>query len=136
VQVRTSLGAKRLPEPYAPAILVVDDDSQVRTLCRRVLEETGYFATEARDGRDALRAIGSTFFEAMVVDLSMPDMDGFEVLRIARAEFPRMKVIIMSGFMSGALLSAARLLGASATLDKPFNSEILLSVVCQVLSAA
>ena len=61
-------------------ILVVDDDAQVRTLCRLTLEESGYHVTEATDGKNALAAIEENDFDLIVLDLAMPDMDGFEFL--------------------------------------------------------
>jgi len=126
---------KRTPAPYAPCVLVADDEAQIRTLFRRLLEETGYFVTEARNGREALRALSDQFFELMILDLSMPDMDGFEVLKLARTELPNLKVLVMSGFMHGALLEAATLCGAAAVLEKPLSPDSLLTTVCKVLGA-
>ena len=100
---------KRTPEPYAPCLLVADDDAQIRTLFRRVLQEAGYLVTEARNGREALLALSDRFFELMILDLSMPDTDGFEVLKLARTELPKLKILVISGFMRGPLLEAATL---------------------------
>ena len=61
-------------------ILIVDDDAQVRTLCRLALEESGYLVSEATNGKSALAAIEETDFDLIVLDLAMPDMDGFEFL--------------------------------------------------------
>jgi CheY-like chemotaxis protein len=126
----------RSPELGAPSILVTDDDPHVRTLCRRILEATGCTATEARNGTEALHAIGDAFFEIMLMDLSMPDTDGFELLRAVRAEVPQLKIIVMSGFMCGTLLSAARLSGAAAILTKPFEPRVLRYIVDNLLAAA
>ena len=124
---------RRSPEPYAPSILIVDDDPQILKLCRTILEEIGYFVTEASGGKEALAAIEATFFDLIVFDLTMPEMDGFEFLNAVRGELPKLKVIIMSGFIPATMLPAAKLYGATATLAKPFSSDSLLSVVCQVL---
>jgi DNA-binding NtrC family response regulator len=114
-------------------ILVVDDDTQVRTLCRLALEESGYSVTEAINGKNALAAIEETDFALIVLDLSMPDMDGFEFLKTVRVKSPKLKILVISGFLGGTMLTAAALFGASATLAKPFSPDSLLLVVDGVL---
>jgi DNA-binding response OmpR family regulator len=114
-------------------ILVVDDDRQIRSLCRLTLEESGYLVTEATNGKNALIAIDKTDFALIVLDLSMPDMDGFEFLKTVRAKSPKLKILVISGFLGGTMLTAAKLFGASATLAKPFSPDSLLLVVGEVL---
>ena len=80
-------------------ILIVDDDAQVRTLCRLALEESSYLVTEATNVRNALAAIEGTDFALIVLDLSMPDMDGFEFLKAVRAKSPKLKLLVISGFL-------------------------------------
>jgi len=115
-------------------VLIVDDDRQVRQLCRITLEKSGYIVKAVSNGREALAEIRKAAFDLIVLDLSMPDMDGFEFLKIARAELPKLKILVISGFLSGTLLKAAKLFGASATLAKPFEPNSLLSLVSEVLS--
>jgi len=126
---------KHRPEPYAPSILVIDDDAQIRTLFRRLLEDAGYYVAEAASGREGFRAAKDRFFEVVVMDMSMPDMDGFELLRAIRTELPAVKSLIVSGYMTGTFLPIAEKLGATATLDKVRASESLLSVVCRLVAA-
>jgi len=118
--------------PYS--VLIIDDDVQLRRLCRITLEESGYLVSEVSNGKDALAAIRGTPFDLLVLDVSMPDMDGIEFLMAIRAELPKYKIIMMSGFMGGTMLRAAEQLGAAATLAKPFSPESLLSAVDQVLA--
>jgi DNA-binding NtrC family response regulator len=117
-----------------PTILIVDDDPQIRKFCRITLEAFGYSAREAGDGREALVIVGSSVVDLILLDLCMPDMDGLECLKALRAESPQLKVITMSGFMHGVLLPAARHLGGTATLAKPFSPDALLSLVGRVLA--
>jgi DNA-binding NtrC family response regulator len=119
--------------PVQRTILIVDDDPQIRTLCGTILEESGYRVRKAADGKDALAAIAETAFDLIVLDLCMPGTDGFEFLQAVRADLPKLKVVVMSGFMSATMLPVAKLSGAAATLAKPFSPESLLSVVRQAL---
>jgi len=130
------LGPRRVPDPYAPCILVVDDDAEVQRLFSRVLEEAGYFVKVAGGGKEALRLAEDWSFELAVVDMTMPDMDGFEVLKAMRQSDPRVKILMVSGSSFSNLLPLAKKLGASATLQKPFDPETLLNTVCRILASA
>jgi CheY-like chemotaxis protein len=116
-------------------ILVVDDDRPIRNLCRLTLEESGYLVSEATNGKNALAAIEETEFDLIVLDLSMPDTDGFEFLKGVRAKSPKPKILVISGFLGGTMLAAAKLFGAAATLAKPFSPDSLLLVVSEVLAS-
>ena len=137
--VVSNYGTLSLVEVYLigmrQSILLVDDDPQIRALCRATLEETGYVVSEASDGREALAAIKETAFDLIALDLCMPDKDGFEFLQTVRIEAPNLKIIVISGFMVGSMLPAARLHGAVATLAKPFSPDSLLLVVDEVLGS-
>ena len=115
-------------------ILVVDDDPQIRKLCRITLEECGYVVGESTNGKKALAAIEETSFDLVMLDLCMPDMDGLEFLKAVRARMPKFRIVGMSGFMGGTLLRAAKLYGADATVAKPFSPDSLLAVVAEVLA--
>jgi CheY-like chemotaxis protein len=115
-------------------ILIVDDDPQVRRLCRLTLEEQGHSVVEATNGNDALVAMQEGPFDLILLDLSMPDMDGFEFLKVVRAKSPELRIIVISGFLGGTMLRAAKLFGAAATLEKPFSSDSLLLAVASVLA--
>ncbi len=128
-----SPSAKRRAEPYTPYILVVDDDPQVRKLFCRILENSGYLVAEAGNGRAALAACRERFFDVVVCDLSMPDMDGFELLKALRVELPSIRILIVSGFLHSSLLPMAHYLGAAQTLAKTEAPERLLMAICELL---
>lgn len=125
--------SRRKPVPYAPSILIVDDDPVHRSAARRALEDTGYFVFEANSGRGALRTIEERHIDVAVVDLSMPDMDGIELLRMLRNSTPDVKVVSVSSFMRGAMLTVALKLGAAATLEKGRPDQDIVAVVCKLL---
>jgi CheY-like chemotaxis protein len=120
---------------FRRSILVVDDDPQIRKLFSQVLNKAGYSVYYACDGAEAKSFIQRIQFDLMILDLNMPEMDGFEVLKFARSESPRLKTIVVSGFMQGTMLKAAKLFGAAATLDKPVQISLLLSTVRDVMAA-
>jgi DNA-binding NarL/FixJ family response regulator len=68
----------------------------------------------------------------MIFDLSMPDMDGVDVLRAVRSKHLELKIIAISGFMHGRMLGVAKSLGADATLDKDLT-DFLLPMVRKLL---
>ncbi|HEY6291577.1 MAG TPA: response regulator [Terriglobia bacterium] len=114
-------------------ILVVDDEAADRQLFRKILEKGGHSVAESSSGQEALRAIQKTPFELMILDLSMPETDGFEVLRVVRSQQPQLKTIAVSGLMQGRLLDSAKILGATATLEKLMAQDLLLTMVNRLL---
>jgi CheY-like chemotaxis protein len=120
-----------MAEPYR--ILIVDDSGTDRELFRTILERNGYSVFEASSGKETLKAIQGTRFDMMILDLSMPDMDGFEVLRMVRSKLPHLRIIVASGFMDGNMLRVAKALGATATLDKTLAVDLLLPMVGKLL---
>lgn len=113
-------------------VLVVDDDPGTRMVAKILLEEAGIEVIEAANGAAALRAARDPDVDAILCDLFMPDVDGFEVIGALRRERPGLRVVAMSGGGFGGtvnLLFAARQLGAVAVLDKPFTQKQLLEAI-------
>jgi CheY-like chemotaxis protein len=116
-----------------PRILVVDDDPQVRRLFARKLRSAGYSVSEAQSGRQALDVLRGSRFDLLVLDLEMPDTDGFEVLKSMRSEQPHLRVLVISGYMQGGLLKAAEWFGATATIDKVTALQSLVETARRLL---
>jgi CheY-like chemotaxis protein len=114
-------------------ILLVDDDQQVLDFMRRVLEGCGYEVSETTSGEAAVAMIRQRLPDLLILDLSMPEMDGFDLLRVKRYELPQLRVLAVSGFLEGALLNTAKLMGAVGTIQKPFTPEELAAKVQEVL---
>jgi DNA-binding response OmpR family regulator len=110
-------------------ILIVDDDANDVALFRMILERAGYAVSSSQSGKLALSTIQEKIFDLVVLDLNIPDMDGFEILRAIRRQAVQPQVLVVSGFMQGQLLAAARALGAAAVLDKSVATDVLLAAV-------
>jgi CheY-like chemotaxis protein len=122
-----------MAETKEQSILIVDDNSVDRALFRAILEGAGYSVVESSSGKEALTAVEKTSFELMTLDLSMPEMDGFDVLRAVRSKHPELKIIVVSGFRHGSMNQAAKSLGAATTLDKNLATDLLLPMVRDLL---
>jgi two-component system response regulator GlrR len=118
------------PQPY---ILLVDDDRQVIRLLKLALEANGYAVTATTSGKKALALIQERLPDLLILDLNMPEPDGFDLLKIERSEFPYLRILVISGYLKGPLLTAAKFVGAFATLEKPFAPEVLVEKVKEVL---
>lgn len=117
----------------APHILLVDDDPQVVKYLRRALEEGGYSVAATTSGVKALAIVKESPPDLLILDLNMPEPDGFDLLKIQRSQAPNLRILVISGFLKGPLLEAARMVGAVATLEKPVDSEVLVQKVREVL---
>jgi len=125
---------QRAQERAQARILIADDDRQVRRLFAETLISEGYEVLEAPTGKKALDTLRSTVCDILILDLSMPDQDGFDVLRELRYEMPELKIVVISGYMQGAFLEAASFLGAMETLGKPTTPKILAETVRRILA--
>ena len=115
-------------------VLVVDDEEIVRTHLRRVLEERGYTVEEAPDGKSALARYERVAPDVIVIDFSMPDLDGAEVIASIRRSGCKVPIILSSGYLE---LAAERALPAGAvqaTLQKPYGVAELLGTIRRVLT--
>jgi len=119
-------------------ILVIDDESELRTLLSRIFDRQGHETTEAENGRDALRQLeASPGFDLIVTDLFMPEMDGIETLRHIKTRWPKAKVIVISGGGNRTgldMLPMAGKFGADRTFAKPFDPAALAKAVTELLA--
>ncbi len=115
-------------------ILLVEDETPVREMVRRILERRGYTVLEARHGGDALLLWKShgAVIDALVTDLRMPVMGGRELVDVLLQESPELPVVFMSGY---SVESASAANGSrQAFVSKPFASEALTTALGQVLA--
>jgi CheY-like chemotaxis protein len=110
-----------------PRVLVVDDDRTLRATFADILGGEGYEVTAAPDGGEAVRLAAVQRFDAILLDLFMPGMDGLTVLPLLRAQAPESRIVIVSAFVEPERAAEALRLGAAAVLIKPPNLDELLA---------
>ena len=113
-------------------LLVVDDDADMRLTLKLALELAGYAVEVAANGREAVARQRQSPVDVLITDIFMPDSDGFEAIDAFRKEFPRTRIIVVSGgaqFTKRDYLPDAALMGVDATLQKPFEMEALLEAL-------
>ncbi|HET7233729.1 MAG TPA: HD domain-containing phosphohydrolase [Longimicrobium sp.] len=110
--------------PYS-RVLVVDDDASVRTVLRLALHRDGHDIREAANGREALELLPGWAPDVVVSDLLMPQMDGIELLRQARATDDTLGFVVLTGVGTTAQAIQALRLEADDYLLKPFDVEEL-----------
>jgi CheY-like chemotaxis protein len=120
-------------------VLVVDDNEDMRLSVRLLLERAGYVVMVAPDGNRALELQRDQPCDLLITDIFMPEADGMETIACFRRDFPAVKIVAMSAggrhMTGGKYLTAAGVVGADATLQKPFEASVLLKTVRSLVSA-
>jgi len=117
-------------------ILIIDDEQQIRSMLRLMLEREGYEVVDASDGIEGIKAYRQKPADLIITDLIMPNKDGIGMIIDLHKEYPDVKIIAMSG---GGLnkpegyLKGAKKLGAACTLTKPIDREKMLRAVKNTL---
>ncbi|HXY38177.1 MAG TPA: response regulator [Vicinamibacteria bacterium] len=116
-------------------ILVVDDDENILRLERTILEQKGFSVTTAGGGRRALEIVAEQPFDLVLLDVMMPDTDGFEVCRRLKQD-PKTRsvpVVFLTAKTGGEALASGFEAGAVMYINKPFTATKLLAVVNAML---
>jgi DNA-binding response OmpR family regulator len=109
--------------------IVADDEPGMRALLSRVLSKEHFLVQSVSGGRDAIALLNTQPYDLLVTDLVMPDGEGIETIRAVKLTFPGVKILAISGKSSSEILRMARLLGADATLPKPFTDDQFIAIV-------
>jgi two-component system OmpR family response regulator len=117
-------------------VLVVDDEPNIRDLVQVALKFHGCSVTTAGSGKDALRQAESTRPDLIVLDVMMPDMDGFEVCRRLRAAGNEVPVIFLTARDTSSDTVTGLAIGGDDYVTKPFSVEALVARVRAVLRRA
>ena len=119
-------------------VLIVEDEAGTRTALRECLERAGFLAVEAAEGLAGLAQAESWHPHAILLDVRLPGLDGYEVCRRLKAN-PATKpipVIVMTAFQNDALDRRAYEAGALACILKPFRLEALLTIIQTAIAGA
>lgn len=110
-------------------VLIADDDESIRKLVAKVLSRVGYETTQAADGQEAIEWLAREQFDAVVLDIMMPRLDGFGVINrlISEASLMVRKTVVVTAFSKAA--TSKRLADVCLVISKPFEVEELLTAV-------
>lgn len=120
-------------------ILIIDDEPQIRSMLRLMLERVGYEVAEAPDGIEGIRRYRENPADLIITDLIMPNKDGIGMIIDLKKEFPKVKIIAMSGGgvnRPEGYLDGAKKLGAARTLTKPIDRDEMLKAVKETLKGS
>jgi DNA-binding NtrC family response regulator len=120
-------------EVVNPRVLVVDDEMIVCESCQRILEEEEYEVEIALSGKEAFEKMREHPFDIVLTDLKMPGIDGMEVLKTLRKEYPDVIVIMITGFSTVETAVEAMKQGAFDYIPKPFTPDEVSIVVKKAL---
>ncbi len=117
-------------------LLIVDDENSFRSHLCHVFERKGFQVVEAKNGFEALEKAKATFFDVVLLDILLPDIDGIEVLKQIHLISPFTQVIMMTGNATVENAIASMKLGAYDYLVKPFDFEELVIIVNRAFELA
>ena len=109
-------------------MLVIDDDESILRVFRRIFEKKGYTVVTAQTGREAQEKLAEYSFDVTLVDLTLPDMNGAELLPKMRKSAPNMVKIVLTG---SATETASNVLekGADLLFEKPVQPQVLIDLL-------
>jgi PAS domain S-box-containing protein len=119
-------------------LVMVDDAAELRQLVKTALKFSGRFTVvgEGSDGREAIELAGRLRPDVLLLDVSMPEVDGLEALPKVLAAAPDTKVVMYTGFNEAGLAARAQELGAAALLEKSLPLERLADTLAEIRAAA
>lgn len=128
----------RREEKVDGTVLVVDDEAGVRAVTKQLLERKGFHCLAAGNGAIAIEIFRKSAGEisCVILDLTMPDMDGFEVLTELQRIRPDVRVVMSSGYSEQELARRFRDRGVAGFIQKPFRLDALMSAVHEALAPA
>ncbi len=118
-------------------ILIIDDDIQIRTMMKKMLDREGYQVITAKDGREGLRIYENSVIDLVITDLIMPEKEGIETIIALKKHNSEAKIIAISGdgqVNPVSYLDMAIKLGAQKAFSKPIQRKDLLAAIETLLS--
>jgi CheY-like chemotaxis protein len=120
-------GKKKMDDKNNKHLLIVDDDESMRAMLKRVLKN--YNVELAEDGESAIRLLKTEHFDALLLDLKLPDMDGLEILNLVKGdpETADMPVVVVTARTDPNMLKGIE--AANVLIIKPFSPDVLRNVI-------
>ncbi len=122
------------------SVLIIDDEEDIRVVLKEIFVRAGFDVAVASDGDEGLTMLRKNAADLVITDIIMPGSDGVEIAYEIRCEFPKTKIIVMSGggnvapldyepsaIATSAYLASAVAVGADMTITKPFDRKELLN---------
>ena len=115
-------------------VMTIDDSTAIRQAIKEILTEGGYYVLEARHGRAALDYLDGKKVDLILLDLNMPEMDGYEFLKVLRSDskysaYLKVPIIILTTETDKSHKDTTKELGAYGWIGKPFNPASLMAIV-------
>ncbi|MCX8182664.1 MAG: response regulator [Candidatus Methanomethyliaceae archaeon] len=110
-------------------ILVIDDDENILYSIKEILSKEGYIVHTAISGEEALQKLKDNFYNLVIIDIRLPDIDGLELIKKFKDTLPKMRKVIITGYASLENAIKAINLGANVYIMKPLSPNILLEVI-------
>src|SRR5687768_3141795 len=124
----TSIATAPTRATPAPTILVIEDYSDTRDMLSTLLQSEGYNVVEAEDGIEGVLKAGYLYPDLILMDLSLPEMDGVEAAaRIhAQSKLSRIPIFVVSAYLTAAVERDVRAAGCVEVFAKPFDAQALM----------
>lgn len=118
-------------------ILIVDDTQTMREMVEFTLKQAGFSVSKAEDGQKGLEQAKTAQFDAVITDLNMPNMNGFELIRALRdmGNYKFTPILMLTTESDDSKKAEGKAAGATGWIVKPFSPEKLVSVVNKVTAA-
>ena len=118
-------------------VLIIEDEKAILNLLKRIVSHMGHTAHIAPSGPDALALLAKTEVDLIVSDLRMPGTpSGVDLIRELRTRFPRLPIIVVSGYVSRDFMAKWPELGVDDFLPKPFDMDTIRTTIEKVLQRA
>ena len=114
------------------SVLVIDDESVVRETLGDMLEALTHRVATAASGREALELLATEHFDLVFTDLSMPEMDGWEVAREIRRRWPNMRIVLVTGYGKGTAPPAGEKNLINGVIGKPFDFAQVSETIAKI----
>ncbi|MEA2084115.1 MAG: HDOD domain-containing protein [Thermodesulfobacteriota bacterium] len=122
-----------VPELEKCRILIIDDEHLLNNMLQDSVRSAGYEVDGAYDGIEGINLLRFKKYDLILLDMRMPRMDGMEVLKFVRSEYPEVQVIIVTGLASLEEIQKTVEKGAFACIKKPFHLEEILATISRAL---